>query len=64
MVATPSSVIVTADYAANIVSLSHTHQVISLKLKKHQLSILTNADEAISPRQGIFIFVDGSNSCL
>jgi len=33
MVATPSSVIVTADYAANIVSLSHTHQVISLKLK-------------------------------
>jgi len=59
----PESDAASVSTAAAIISLSHTHQVISLKLtntnylywRMHMMSYLLG--------QGVFDFVDGSNTC-
>jgi hypothetical protein len=58
-----SSAAATADSVANIVSLSHTHQVISLKLTNTNYLYWRMQMKPYLLGQGVFGFVDGSNSC-
>ena len=58
-----SSVGVTAASAVAIVSLSHTHQVISLKLTNTNYLYWRMQMKPYLLGQGVFGFVDGSNSC-
>jgi hypothetical protein len=55
----PSSVVA----ATTIVSLSHTHQVISLKLTNTNYLYWRMQMKLYLLGQGVFGFVDGSNSC-
>jgi hypothetical protein len=59
----PSFVAVSAASAAVIVSLSHTHQVISLKLTNTNYLYWQMQMKPYLLGQGVFGFVDGSNSC-
>jgi len=58
----PSSA-ATTDFAASIVSLPHTHQVISLKLTNINYLYWRMQMKPYLLGQGIFGFVDGSNYC-
>jgi hypothetical protein len=49
--------------AANIISLSHTHQVISLKLTNTNYLYWRMQMLPYLLGQGVFGFVDGSNTC-
>ena len=59
----PSSAEATTTSAAAIVSLSHTHQVISLKLTNTNNLYWRMQMKPYLLGQGVFGFVDGSNSC-
>jgi hypothetical protein len=59
----PSSAEVSTASAAVIVSLSHTHQVISLKLTNTNYLYWQMQMKSYLPGQGVFGFVNGSNSC-
>ena len=49
--------------AASIISLSHTHQVISLKLTNTNYLYWRMQMLPYLLGQGVFVFVDGSNTC-
>ncbi|KAJ6941994.1 hypothetical protein NC652_007932 [Populus alba x Populus x berolinensis] len=53
----------TAFTATSIISLSHTHQVISLKLTKTNYLYWRMQMLPYLLGQGVFGFVDGSNTC-
>jgi hypothetical protein len=59
----PSSDAVFATSVAIIVSLSHTHQVISLKLTNTNYLYWRMQMKPYLLGQGFFDFVDGSNFC-
>ena len=59
-----SSAEAAAASAVAIVSLSHTHQVISLKLTNTNYLYWRMQMKPYLLGQGVFGFVDGSNSCL
>ena len=58
-----SSAEITAASTVAIVSLSHTHQVISLKLTNTNYLYWRMQMKPYLLVQGVFGFVDGSNSC-
>jgi hypothetical protein len=59
----PTSAASAASTAASIISLSHTHQVISLKLTNTNYLYWRMQMLPYLLGQGVFGFVDGSNTC-
>jgi hypothetical protein len=59
----PTSDAAAASAAASIISLSHTHQVISLKLTNTNYLYWRMQMLPYLLGKGVFGFVDGSNSC-